>query len=78
MSDLYQTLATIIGTELDCPPPALTPDSQLEDLPGWDSVALAGVLVGLETRFGVAIGRTEINAIETAGDLARLCQRAPG
>jgi acyl carrier protein len=71
-------LAAIIGGELGIAPPALDADSELADLPGWDSVALAGVLVALEARFGVAVGRAEIDAIETAGDLARLLPAGSG
>jgi acyl carrier protein len=76
MREPYASLSAIIGKELGVTVPELDAESQLDDLPGWDSVALAGVLVALEARFGVAVGRTEIDAIETAGDLARLCAAA--
>jgi acyl carrier protein len=67
-------LAAIIGEELDTPPPPLDPDTVLDDIPGWDSVTVAGVLLAIEERFGIVASRAEIDELRTAADLARLCQ----
>jgi acyl carrier protein len=74
MSDVYEMLAAIIGEELDTPPPPLSPDTVLDDIPGWDSVTVAGVLLAIEERFGIVASRAEIDELQTAADLARLCQ----
>lgn len=76
MSELYATLGTLIGEELATPPVALTPATQLDDIPGWDSVALAGVILAIETRFGTAVSRAQVDGIHTAADLAALCAPA--
>lgn len=73
MADLYATLGALIGEELATPPVALTPATQLDDIPGWDSVALAGVVLAIETRFAVAVSRAQVDGIHTGADLAALC-----
>jgi acyl carrier protein len=62
-------LGDLIGDELGCGPVALQADTILADLPGWDSVAMAGVMLALEDRFGVMLERT-------AGDLLALVKTA--
>jgi acyl carrier protein len=73
MSDVYGQLAEIIGQELSTPPPSIGADTVLDDLPGWDSVTVAGVLLAIEEQFGVMTGRREIDQLRTGADLARLC-----
>jgi len=73
MSDVYEALGRIIGEELDGRAVQLNPEMELADIPGWDSAALAGVILGIETTFGVAIHASQIRRISTAGDLAKLC-----
>lgn len=73
MSDVYAVLTEIVSRELDTALPTLTEATRLDDLSGWDSVALAGVLVEIESRFGVVATRAQIDGVRTAGDLARMC-----
>lgn len=73
MSELYATLGALIGEELATPPVPLAPGTQLDDIPGWDSVALAGVVLAIETRYGVAVSRAQVDGIHTGADLAALC-----
>ncbi len=77
MSDVYSQLAAAIGAELDCPPPPLGPDTVLDDIPGWDSVTVAGVLLAIEEMFGTVATRREIDDLRTGADLARLCEPRP-
>jgi acyl carrier protein len=67
-------LGDLIGDELGCGPVAL--DTILADLPGWDSVAMAGVMLALEDRFGVMLERTSVDGVNTAGDLLALVKTA--
>jgi acyl carrier protein len=59
-------LGDLIGDELGCGPVALQADTILADLPGWDSVAMAGVMLALEDRFGVMLERTSVDGVNTA------------
>lgn len=78
MSDIYRLLAGIVAREIEAPPIALHPDTLLEDIAGWDSTVFAAVLVEIETRFGVAATREQIDNIRTAEDLAALCIGSEG
>ncbi len=73
MDDLYRVLTTILADELQTDIPPLRPDTVLDDLPGWDSVSLAGVLLAIEERFKVNAVRRDATAT-TGADLARLSQ----
>jgi acyl carrier protein len=77
MSDVYQALGEILGEELGRAPVPLTAQTELDDLPGWDSATLAGVILAIEFAFGVSITRDQLGPIETGADLARLCQPPP-
>lgn len=73
MTGIYRTLGEILGEELGCAPVALTAQTELDDLPGWDSATLAGVILSIEAAFGVGITREQLGPIATGADLARLC-----
>lgn len=73
ITDIYVTLGQILGEEFGCPPVALAAETELDDLPGWDSAALAGVILGIEDAFGVSITRDQLGPLVTGADLARLC-----
>jgi acyl carrier protein len=74
MGGVYEELTAIVGDELGSPPQPIGPDTLLDDIPGWDSVTLAGVLLAIESRFGVAAGRQQLDGVATGADLARLCR----
>jgi acyl carrier protein len=74
MTNLYEQLGRIIGDELGTEPVALTPETKLDDIPGWDSVTIAGVLLGIEETFGVVATRSVLSRLVTGADLARLCE----
>jgi acyl carrier protein len=73
MTSLYEQLGRIIGDELGTAPIALTAEMRLDDIPGWDSVTVAGVLLGIEERFNVVATREDLTQLATGADLARLC-----
>ena len=73
MTDVYDRLSSIVAEEVGASDLAIGPDTELEDIPGWDSVALAGVLLAIETEFDVTAGRAQVQALVRGADLARLC-----
>lgn len=77
MTAIYQTLGEILGEELGCAPVPLTAQTELDDLPGWDSATLAGVILSIESAFGVSVTREQLGPIATGADLARLCGAPP-
>ena len=74
MIDIYKALSEILADELNQASAPLTEHTELDDLPGWDSAALAGVILSIESHFGVSITRKQLDSIVTVADLARLCQ----
>lgn len=75
--EIYRTLALLIEEELGTGPISLAPETVLADLRGWDSVAVVGVLVGIERRFGIVVDRDQMEALHQAKDLADLIGGAP-
>lgn len=77
MASLQDLIAAIVGAEIAADPASLDADTRLDDLPGFDSVAMAGVLLEIEDRLGVQIDRGAIEHVETVRDLAALAEPAP-
>lgn len=72
--EIYRTLTALIEDELAAGPVSLTPETVLRDLRGWDSIAFAGVLVAIEIRFGVAVDRDRLEALNRVEDLADILE----
>ena len=72
--DTYRVLAALIGEEIGIGPVELAPETVLADLRGWDSVAIAGVLLAVEARFGIDVDRDRLENLVTAKDLADLAE----
>jgi len=50
-------------------PVNLTPETQLQDLPEWDSLAALGVIVMFDMEYGKSITGDQLQKISTIGDL---------
>jgi acyl carrier protein len=72
MTDAYRDVGEIIGNELGGAPVDVSPGMELADIPGWDSVALAGVLMAIEERLGYAPDRDLIDHLRSVDDLVRI------
>jgi len=75
VDETYRLLTEIIKRELQTEIEPLRPDTVLDDLPGWDSVALAGVLLAIEEQFHVNAVRRDV-VVVTGEELALLCKKA--
>lgn len=47
-------------------------DSPLEGVPGWDSLAMVNLVVGLENRIGRMLDQDEMENIRVVGDVRKL------
>lgn len=72
--EIYRVLAMLIGEELGSGPVDITSETVLADLRGWDSVAIAGVLIAIESRFGIEVDRDRLENLSTGQDLADLIE----
>ena len=50
-------------------PVNLAPETQLQDLPEWDSLAALGVIVMFDMEYGKSITGDQLEKISTIGDL---------
>lgn len=78
MTDNTAILRGIFQTELADDTLELTPDTELADIPGWDSVNLSCVILGVETRFGLTLTPTEMDHLETFGDFLTIIKERSG
>ena len=65
-------LLSIFRDELQNPDLELTAAMTPDDVPGWDSTSMAGIVMALEEELGVEFRAPELKEIRSVGDLARL------
>ena len=61
-------LYEIFRVELNDPSLALTADTALATIPGWDSVNLSCVILGVEQKFVITFSPEQMDRLETVGD----------
>lgn len=54
---------------------AITPSMTQDDVPGWDSTAMVGIIMAVEEEFQFEFTPGELKGLRTVGDLAQLIQR---
>ena len=70
---VWQALVDAVREETENPSLTLRPDMAANDVPGWDSLAHARIVMNLEARTGAEI---EISDTYKAANLAALCDVA--
>jgi acyl carrier protein len=68
-------LNEIIGSVINVPFSALSPQSGPENLPEWDSLAHIGIVAAVEQTYQVQLTMPEILAIKTIADLCNLLEK---
>jgi acyl carrier protein len=58
----------VVAVDFQVPEP-IAEDTQLANLPEWDSLAALGVIVMCDTEYGVAITGPDLAACGTVGDI---------
>jgi acyl carrier protein len=66
---VFSEVTEIFRTVLGDPGLELTPRSNADDVPGWDSMTHITLIVEAECRFGVEFRTTEIEALHNVGEL---------
>jgi acyl carrier protein len=62
----------LIAAVLNGPPPRLTEELALGEIPGWDSVAMVRLVVAIEERLDRQLSDSELESIETVADVEKL------
>ena len=71
-SDVPPELVKVFRDELVNPDLELAPSMTPDDVPGWDSASMVGIIMALEEELGIEFGANELKEIRTVGDLAQL------
>ena len=67
-SELYAALEGL----LECDPGTIQGGESLDDLPGWDSMAVVGFIAMVDEKFGVIVPADRLVQCKTTADLADL------
>lgn len=68
--EFYAEIATVLELE----PGSIKGNETLEELEGWDSMAVLGFIAMLDSRLGLIVPASSIAASRTVEDLVNLCQ----
>jgi acyl carrier protein len=69
---LNQKLADVIAETLEIKPSEVTPETERDGHPTWDSFNHLRLMTAIEEAFGVQFSMDEIEGIETMGQLDQL------
>ncbi len=64
-----QEKLTLIEEALDTEENTLTPETVLEDVDSWDSIAALSLIAMMDDNFGKTLSGSEIKALVTVGDI---------
>lgn len=62
----------LIENVVECPPGTVKSGLALADLPGWDSLAVLGLIAALDRELGVRVQTPALAACKTVDDLVAL------
>ncbi|MAF95811.1 MAG: acyl carrier protein [Rhodospirillaceae bacterium] len=71
-TDIYSDLTEIFRQIFDRDDVTVGPETSAEDIAEWDSFNNINIVVATEERFGIRFNTAEVEAMQNAGDLARL------
>jgi len=68
-------LQPIFSDVLDLPGLQLTPQSNANNVEGWDSLAHVNLVVAIEKRFGIKFALGELRDLKNVGEMVDLIQK---
>lgn len=70
-----QRTLEVFAQVFDALPPAIGPETSAFDIPGWDSLNHINLVVALEAEFGIKFTSTDIQEMETFGQIMALIRK---
>ena len=70
--EIYAGLAEVFHNAFGDSTLALTPQTSAAQVPGWDSVKMVTIILGVEQHFDIKLRSREVDKLKTVGDLADL------
>lgn len=73
-AEIYEGLTGIFRDAFGDDSITLAPETHAGDIPGWDSLKMVLILVGVRDRFGVKLRSREVDSLKSVGDMAGLIE----
>lgn len=77
-TDIQAGLRTVFLEVFGSGLPPLTPSMCAATVPGWDSIRMMAIIVGVERHFGVRLRARDVEDLNNVGDIADLLRRKLG
>jgi acyl carrier protein len=74
---IYERLGRVFREHLHQPTLQIVPRMTQDDIPGWDSTAMASIIVAIEEEFGFEFSSDELRSVRSVGDLAHIVAQHP-
>lgn len=68
-TDLEQRIVSVVREELDDRKVVISPEADLADIPGWDSVTMSAVMIALEREYGIEFQPEEIDRVTSVDSI---------
>jgi acyl carrier protein len=74
-SEVMADVVAVLREVFDNPDLAITPESNAETVPGWDSMKQLTILMAIEEKFEITLSTKEIAKINNIGELVVAVER---
>ncbi len=71
-AEIYAGLTEVFHDAFGDDSLVLTPQTAADQVPGWDSVKMVTIILGVEQHFDVRLRSREVDRLKNVGDLAEL------
>ncbi len=78
MSSIQEKVAHIIGEQLGIDPETITPETDIANDLGADSLDIAELMIAFEEEFSIDIDESEAQNISTVGDVIKHIEEVAG
>ena len=76
--NIYERLGHIFREHLRQPALQIAPQMTPDDVPGWDSTAMASIIMAIEEEFDFELSAANLRSVQSIGDLAHIVAQHPG
>ncbi len=71
-AEIYSGLTEVFHETFGDDRMVLTPQTNAEQVKGWDSVKMVSIILGVEQHFSIKLRSREVDRLKNVGDLAAL------
>jgi acyl carrier protein len=78
VNEIYTVLTEVFRDAFDDPSLMLRSEMTARDVPGWDSLKMVIIIIGVEERFGIQLHTREMDGLRSVGDFVSLIHARVG